>query len=73
MDALEQVQAGRFDIVLPGLGRKDEIGTMVEAVQVYKDNMIKTDKMETEQYRDQATRTRRQEEAVEFLLKRAEI
>ncbi|MDA9414117.1 hypothetical protein XH81_04485 [Bradyrhizobium sp. CCBAU 25360] len=30
--AMRQLGEGRFDVVLPGLGRKDELGDMAEAV-----------------------------------------
>ena len=34
---------------IPGLGRKDEIGTMAAAVEVFKQNIIKAKKLEAEQ------------------------
>jgi methyl-accepting chemotaxis protein len=47
---------------IPGRERGDEMGRMAKAVQVFKDNMIKSDKMEKEQHQERAARTRRQEE-----------
>ncbi|WP_426420773.1 methyl-accepting chemotaxis protein [Bradyrhizobium genosp. A] len=34
--AMRQLGDGRFDVVLPGLGRKDELGEMAEAVELFK-------------------------------------
>ncbi|WP_139482227.1 methyl-accepting chemotaxis protein [Bradyrhizobium ivorense] len=34
--AMRQLGEGRFDVVLPGLGRKDELGEMAEAVEMFK-------------------------------------
>ncbi|WP_442868794.1 HAMP domain-containing protein [Bradyrhizobium sp. CCBAU 21362] len=31
---MRQLGEGRFDVVLPGLGRKDELGDMAEAVEI---------------------------------------
>ncbi|MFH6782331.1 methyl-accepting chemotaxis protein [Methylobacterium sp. MA0201] len=40
--------AGRLDVAVPGLGRRDEIGAMAEAVQVFKDAMIQARRLEAE-------------------------
>ena len=40
---------GDSAIAIPGLGRKDEIGEIAGAVQVFKDNMIETGRMRAEQ------------------------
>ena len=34
--AMRQLASGNFDVVLPGLGRKDEIGEMAAAVEEFK-------------------------------------
>ena len=34
--AMRELAAGNFDIVLPGLGRKDELGEMASAVEEFK-------------------------------------
>lgn len=34
--AMRELAAGKFDVVLPGLGRKDEIGEMANAVEEFK-------------------------------------
>lgn len=39
---------GETSVEIPHLGRKDEIGSMASAVQVFKDNLIRTRKLEEE-------------------------
>ncbi|WP_271554915.1 methyl-accepting chemotaxis protein [Bradyrhizobium sp. CCBAU 45394] len=34
--AMRQLGEGRFDVVLPGIGRRDQLGEMAEAVEVFK-------------------------------------
>ncbi|MGY4502244.1 methyl-accepting chemotaxis protein [Bradyrhizobium sp. GM24.11] len=34
--AMRRLGEGRFDVVLPGLGRKDELGDMAEAIEMFK-------------------------------------
>nr|WP_274611539.1 HAMP domain-containing methyl-accepting chemotaxis protein [Rhodoplanes elegans] len=36
VDAMRRLGAGDFTVVLPGLGRKDEVGQMAEAVEAFK-------------------------------------
>lgn len=43
---------GQLDTEVNGLNRGDEIGNMAHAVQVFKDNMIKTEQLTLEQKRD---------------------
>jgi methyl-accepting chemotaxis protein len=40
---------GNTSVVIPGVGRRDEIGEMASAVQVFKDNMIETERLRAEQ------------------------
>ena len=35
-NAMRELAAGNFDVVLPGLGRKDELGEMAGAVEEFK-------------------------------------
>ncbi len=44
---------GKLDTEIEGQERGDEIGQMAEAVQVFKDNMIKAEELTREQKRDQ--------------------
>ncbi|MFC1673185.1 CHASE3 domain-containing protein [Pseudomonadota bacterium] len=57
---------GDKSVEIPGTGRGDEIGDMAEAVQVFKDNMIKADNLAAEQEASRAEREQRAE-AVEKL------
>lgn len=44
--AMKRLAKGETQLEIPGIGRKDEIGEMAEAVQVFKDNAIAKIKME---------------------------
>lgn len=39
-NAMRELAGGRFDVVLPGLGRKDEIGQMAQAVEEFKKEAV---------------------------------
>jgi methyl-accepting chemotaxis protein len=47
--AMRRLAGGDKTIGVPGVGRNDEIGDMAQAVQVFKDNMIETDRLRAEQ------------------------
>jgi methyl-accepting chemotaxis protein len=47
--AMGQLAGGDTTVAIPGTGRKDEIGEMAGAVQVFKDNMIEADRLRAEQ------------------------
>jgi methyl-accepting chemotaxis protein len=46
--AMKKLASGNFDVVLPGLGRKDEIGAMAEAVEQFKITAIERARKEAE-------------------------
>ena len=46
---MEQLARGDTSVVIPGVGRKDEVGGMAEAVRVFKDTMIETERLRAEQ------------------------
>jgi methyl-accepting chemotaxis protein len=48
-DAMRRLAAHDLSAETPGIGRGDEIGGMAAAVQVFKDNMIRTDALERQQ------------------------
>ncbi|NFV82177.1 methyl-accepting chemotaxis protein [Magnetospirillum aberrantis] len=50
---------GDKSVAIPGIGRRDELGGMADAVQVFKDNMIRADAMAAEQEAQRAARERR--------------
>jgi methyl-accepting chemotaxis protein len=47
--AMTMLAGGDFAIVIPSLGRKDEVGEMADAVQVFKSNMVETERLRAEQ------------------------
>jgi methyl-accepting chemotaxis protein len=52
--------AARDWVAIPGVGRRDEIGAMAEAVQIFKDGMIEAERLRGEQEREQAHKEERQ-------------
>ena len=59
--AMGELAGNNKSVEIPGTGRKDEIGAMAEAVQVFKDNMIKNDELAAAAAEEQAARNRRAE------------
>ena len=52
--AMQMLASGDKSAVIPGTDRRDEVGAMAAAVQVFKDNAIETDRLREEQViRDQ--------------------
>jgi len=47
--AMKELAGGNLDVVVPGTGRYDEIGEMAGAVQIFKDNAVRTKAIEAEQ------------------------
>jgi methyl-accepting chemotaxis protein len=47
--AMGKLAAGNFDVVLPGRGRRDEIGAMAEAVELFKAKAIERARAEAEE------------------------
>ncbi|TCS65107.1 methyl-accepting chemotaxis protein [Varunaivibrio sulfuroxidans] len=58
-DAMHRLASGNNKTDIPGVGKKDEIGKMADAVQVFKDNMAKAQRLSEEQAQEQATRAKR--------------
>ena len=57
--AMRRLAERDFETVIPCVGRGDEIGAMASAVQVFKDNMIKADRLAAEQLTEQEARQQR--------------
>jgi methyl-accepting chemotaxis protein len=55
--ALTKLAGGDFNIALPGLSRRDEIGEMAGAARIFKDNMIEAERLRAEQLADQQARS----------------
>ena len=47
--AMTRLAGGDFAVEIPGLSRKDEVGEMAGAVQVFKTNMVEAERMRVEQ------------------------
>jgi methyl-accepting chemotaxis protein len=59
--AMGTLAAGDNSVAIPALGRKDEIGNMAAAMQIFKDNAIRTEQMAAEQRAEQEAKLRRTE------------
>jgi len=57
--AMRALANGDQTTEVPGVGRGDEIGDMANAVQVFKDSMIKADRLAKEQQTERAAREQR--------------
>lgn len=62
VDAMTRLARGELSIVVPGIGRKDEIGEMAGAVEVFRSNMTETERLRAEQA-EADTRRRAQRKA----------
>ena len=47
--AMRAITSGNHDVVVPGADRRDEIGSMARAVEVFKDSLIETGRLRTAQ------------------------
>jgi methyl-accepting chemotaxis protein len=64
-EAMNTLAKGDTSVEIPARGRKDEVGAMAEAVQFFKDNMIETERLRTEQ---EATKARNEAERRQAML-----
>ncbi|MET4798026.1 methyl-accepting chemotaxis protein [Bradyrhizobium sp. LB11.1] len=62
VDAMTRLARGELSIAVPGIGRKDEIGEMAGAVEVFRANMTEAERLRAEQA-DADTRRRSQRKA----------
>ena len=51
---MQRLAKGELDVDIPGAGRRDEIGDMADAVQVFRDNAAEVKRLEEAQQRSQA-------------------
>jgi len=58
-EVMKALAGGNTDVDIPGSQRGDEIGHMADAVEVFKENMIKADRLDAEQKAEQAKQMRR--------------
>jgi len=66
-DAMKALAGGDATAEVPARDREDEIGHMAEAVQVFKDNMIRNRELEVEQKASQEQRERRQQSIAKLI------
>jgi methyl-accepting chemotaxis protein len=57
--AMRQLADHHLDVDIPGIGRSDEIGAMAEAVQVFRDNTLRGDRLAVEQEAERTAKERR--------------
>jgi methyl-accepting chemotaxis protein len=57
--AMRRLADRDFAVAIPGVGRRDEIGKMATAVQVFKDNMIRAEALTTAQEEERRQKERR--------------
>jgi methyl-accepting chemotaxis protein len=57
--AMAVLAEGNKTVVIPGIDRGDEVGGMAQAVQVFKDNMLRADALAAEQEAQRTERERR--------------
>ncbi|MBK1659067.1 methyl-accepting chemotaxis protein [Paracraurococcus ruber] len=60
-DAMRRLAAHDLSVEVPMAGRRNELGAMAAAVQVFKDNIIEADRLAAETRSQQAARLRRSE------------
>jgi len=53
-DVMVSLGGGDTSVEIPGISRKDEFGDMARSVEVFKDNLIKNNKMEAEKKQNEA-------------------
>jgi len=58
-DAMRRLAAHELEAEIVGLGRKDEIGEMADAVQIFKSGLIEADRLALEQQAEQAQKQAR--------------
>lgn len=59
--AMTRLAGGDKSVEIPGVGRGDEIGSMADAVQVFRDNMIEAERLAEIETKNRAERTARAE------------
>ena len=59
IDSMARLADNDLEVDVPGVGKTDEIGAMADAVQIFKDNLIRNRKLEAEQANAQEEQQRR--------------
>lgn len=66
-EAMKRLAGHDMTAQIIGIGRKDEIGSMADAVQVFKDNMIEADRLATEQEAERGRKEARGKAIEEYI------
>jgi methyl-accepting chemotaxis protein len=70
--AMGNISSGKREIVVPGAGRSDEIGSMARAVQIFKDGLIESDRLRAAQEEQRATAQRERRGMMDALARKFE-
>ncbi|MEE9140934.1 MAG: methyl-accepting chemotaxis protein [Alphaproteobacteria bacterium] len=65
-EAMTKLAEGDLTVEVPATDRKDEIGDMAKAMQVFKDNMIKSEELQEQERKDQEAQAKRAERIEEL-------
>jgi len=57
---MSELAGGNTAVVIPAIERRDEIGTMARAVEVFKQNAVENNRLTAATAKEQAARNRRQ-------------
>lgn len=64
---MEALASNQFDLLVPGLDRKDEIGQMSQSVQVFKENGLEVERLRAEQQMTERQRAQQRQDEMHRL------
>lgn len=70
--AMRAITSGRHDVAVPGAARRDEIGSMARAVEVFKDSLVETGRLRAAQEEQRVTSEKERRSTVLALAARFE-
>jgi methyl-accepting chemotaxis protein len=70
--AMRAITAGKHDLAVPGTARKDEIGSMARAVEIFKEGLIETGRLRAAQEEQRARSEAERSEIVQALAEKFE-
>ena len=70
--AMRSIAAGQYTVAIPGAGRKDEIGSMASAVEIFKNGLIETERMRIAQEQTRERNRQERRETMDALASRFE-
>jgi len=69
---MKELAGGHLDIQIPSAGRKDEIGSMAQAVDVFRRNAIEAERMRAQQEEDRRLSEQEKQQALETMAQTVE-